>query len=69
MPQDLDAYCDEENVDEGQEHYYSAAPSGWDDPANAEVPPPYMQTHNEKDYHHGPSVNRGESFISPAMFV
>lgn len=66
---DLDAYYDDENVDEGPEHYYSAAPSGWDDPGNTEVPPPYMQTGAEEDYTPGPNVNRGDSFISPAMFV
>lgn len=52
------------------EHYYSAAPSGWDDPANNEVPPPYMHTGTDhQDYHQGPAVNRGDSFVSPAMFV
>uniref|UniRef100_A0AAV2MC33 Uncharacterized protein n=1 Tax=Knipowitschia caucasica TaxID=637954 RepID=A0AAV2MC33_KNICA len=64
---DLDAHYDDEDVDESREHYYSAAPSGWDDPGNAEVPPPYKQTGGEEDYR--PNVNRAESFISPAMFV
>uniref|UniRef100_A0A4W6BYS8 Si:ch73-22o12.1 n=1 Tax=Lates calcarifer TaxID=8187 RepID=A0A4W6BYS8_LATCA len=64
---DLDAYHDDV---EGREHYYSAAPSGWDDPGNNEVPPPYMRTDsNSQDDHRGPIVNRGDSFVSPAMFV
>lgn len=69
--QDLDAYHDDEaNVDDDRDHYYSAAPSGWDDPGNNEVPPPYMRTDSDpQDYHPGPNVNRGDSFVSPAMFV
>ncbi|XP_019116802.1 nectin-2 isoform X3 [Larimichthys crocea] len=68
---DLDAYHDDEDYTENdREHYYSAAPSGWDDPGNNEVPPPYMRTDNDpQDYHQGPNVNRGDSFVSPAMFV
>lgn len=64
--QDLDAYHD----DEDREHYYSAAPSGWDDPGDSEVPPPYMRTDSDPhDDYQGPNVNRGDSFVSPAMFV
>ncbi|XP_070822190.1 nectin-2-like isoform X3 [Chaetodon trifascialis] len=68
---DLDAYHDEEDYGEDErEHYHSAAPSGWDDPGNNEVPPPYMRTDSDpQDYHQGPNVNRGDSFVSPAMFV
>uniref|UniRef100_A0A3P8SRS7 Si:ch73-22o12.1 n=1 Tax=Amphiprion percula TaxID=161767 RepID=A0A3P8SRS7_AMPPE len=71
---DLDAYHGDDDDDdddggtEGREHYYSAAPSGWDDPGNNEVPPPYMRTDSDpQDYY--PNVNRGDSFVSPAMFV
>lgn len=68
--QDLDAYHDEDYGEDEREHYYSAAPSGWDDPGNNEVPPPYMRTDSDpQDYHQGPNVNRGDSFVSPAMFV
>ncbi|KAM3614007.1 uncharacterized protein V6R79_008401 [Siganus canaliculatus] len=68
---DLDAYHDDEHYDRDERaHYYSAAPSGWDDPGNNEVPPPYMRTDSDPhDYHQGPNVNRGDSFVSPAMFV
>lgn len=70
--QDLDAYH-EEDVDGGIEneaHYMSAAPSGWDDPDDSEVPPPYMQIDSDpQDHHHVPNISRGESFVSPAMFV
>ncbi|XP_032374611.1 nectin-2 isoform X3 [Etheostoma spectabile] len=68
---DLDAYHgDDENDEDVSEHYHSAAPSGWDDPGNNEVPPPYMRTDSDpQDYHQGPNVNRGESFVSSAMFV
>uniref|UniRef100_A0A3Q1EN33 Si:ch73-22o12.1 n=1 Tax=Acanthochromis polyacanthus TaxID=80966 RepID=A0A3Q1EN33_9TELE len=74
---DLDTYHEDDNDDddggggaERREHYYSAAPSGWDDPGNNEVPPPYMHTDSDPhDYHPGPNVNRGDSFVSPAMFV
>ncbi|XP_078108678.1 nectin-2 isoform X3 [Sander vitreus] len=68
---DLDAYHDDdENGEDVREHYHSAAPSGWDDPGNNEVPPPYMRTDSDpQDYHQGPNVKRGESFVSPAMFV
>ncbi|KAK5861828.1 hypothetical protein PBY51_017273 [Eleginops maclovinus] len=66
---DLDAYHDND-VEDVREHYHSAAPSGWDDPGNNEVPPPYMRTDSDpQDYHQGPNVNRGESFVSSAMFV
>ncbi|XP_068592604.1 nectin-2 isoform X2 [Cebidichthys violaceus] len=66
---DLDAYHDDDGEDE-REHYHAAAPSGWDDPGNNEVPPPYMRTDSDpQDYHQGPNVNRGESFVSSAMFV
>lgn len=68
--QDLDAYNDEESYGGEREHYYSPAPSGWDDPANSEVPPPYMHTGaDHRDFHQEPAVNRGDSFVSPAMFV
>ncbi|XP_054477593.1 nectin-2-like isoform X2 [Anoplopoma fimbria] len=68
---DLDAYHDDEQYGEDErEHYLAAAPSGWDDPRNNEVPPPYMRTDSDpQDYHQGPNVNRGESFVSSAMFV
>ncbi|XP_068179528.1 nectin-2-like isoform X3 [Antennarius striatus] len=69
---DLDTYHDEEEDYPGEDraHYYSAAPSGWDDPANSEVPPPYMRTDNDpQDNHRGPEINRGDSFVSSAMFV
>nr|XP_020504786.1 nectin-2 isoform X2 [Labrus bergylta]XP_029136107.1 nectin-2 isoform X2 [Labrus bergylta] len=68
---DLDTYHDEEDDGvEDREHYYSAAPSGWDDPRNNEVPPPYMRRDGSpQDYHQAPNVNRGESFVSSAMFV
>lgn len=68
---DLDAHHDTDDysgVD--MEHYHAAAPSGWDDPGNNEVPPPYVGSDsNTQDYHQGPNVSRGESFVSPAMFV
>ncbi|XP_034409692.1 nectin-2 isoform X2 [Cyclopterus lumpus] len=68
---DLDAYHDDEAYGEDErEHYYAAAPSGWDDPGNNEVPPPYMRTDSDpQDDHQGPNVSRGESFVSSAMFV
>ncbi|XP_039973486.1 nectin-2-like isoform X3 [Xiphias gladius] len=63
---DLDTYHD----DEERAHYYSAAPSGWDDPGSNEVPPPYMRTDSDpQDGHQGPNVIHGDSFVSPAMFV
>ncbi|XP_077454322.1 nectin-2 isoform X2 [Stigmatopora argus] len=67
---DLDAYNDDEddNGDEGPRvHYYAAAPSGWDDPGNGEAPPFYERSGIES--HQGTDVNRGDSFISSAMFV
>ncbi|XP_033959387.1 nectin-2-like isoform X2 [Pseudochaenichthys georgianus] len=68
---DLDAnHDDDDYVEDVREHYHSAAPSGWDDPGNNEVPPPYMRTDSDpQDYHPAPNVNRGESFVSTAMFV
>ncbi|XP_072250070.1 poliovirus receptor homolog isoform X2 [Leuresthes tenuis] len=70
---DLDANDDNENSDtetNNREHYYSAAPSGWDDPGNNEVPPPYMRTDSDpQDYYRGPNINHGDSFVSSAMFV
>lgn len=51
-------------------HYYAAAPSGWDDPTDSEDLPPYVHTgRNHQEPHQDPAVNRGDSFISPAMFV
>lgn len=78
--QDLDAYHDDDddnnNKDEDDieahdgEHYFSAAPSGWDDPGSSEVPPPYMRQDSEpQDYHGVPNVARGESFVSTPMIV
>ncbi|KAM8870483.1 nectin-2 isoform 2-T2 [Spinachia spinachia] len=68
---DLDAHYDNDaNGGGGMEHYYAAAPSGWDDPGNNEVPPPYAGSGGDpQDYNQGPNVNRGESFVSSAMFV
>ncbi|KAM4581510.1 poliovirus receptor homolog isoform 2-T2 [Odontesthes bonariensis] len=73
---DLDANDDDENSDtetretNNREHYYSAAPSGWDDPGNNEVPPPYVRTDSDhQDYYQGPNINHGDSFVSSAMFV
>ncbi|XP_029958990.1 poliovirus receptor homolog isoform X2 [Salarias fasciatus] len=71
----LDAYHDDDDDDEAgvpvdDLHYYSAAPSGWDDPENSEVPPPYVHTDREpRDYHPATDISRGDSFVSPAMFV
>ncbi|MEQ2250602.1 hypothetical protein ILYODFUR_002645 [Ilyodon furcidens] len=71
---DLDGYH-EEDVDDcledhDGEHYFSAAPSGWDDPGNNEVPPAYMETNVEpQDYNGGLHISRGESFVSSAMIV
>ncbi|KAG7476013.1 nectin-2 isoform X2 [Solea senegalensis] len=56
--------------DEERAHYYSAAPSGWDDPQDSEVLPPYVPTNRDvQDHHRGLNVDRGDSFVSPAMFV
>ncbi|KAF7653129.1 hypothetical protein LDENG_00087040 [Lucifuga dentata] len=69
---DLDTYHDDDDAnDEGErEHYYSAAPSGWDDPGDSEVPPPYMQSDSyRQEYNQDSNINRGDSFVSPAMFV
>ncbi|XP_037532141.1 nectin-2 isoform X2 [Nematolebias whitei] len=76
---DLDAYQDDDdnnNYDnedieahDGQ-HYFPAAPSGWDDPGNSEVPPPYTRQDSEpQDYDGLPNVSRGESFMSTPMIV
>lgn len=70
--QDLDAYHDDEDYDreEDREHYYAAAPSGWDDPGNNEVPPFYNHAEDDlQGYRQGPNVNREGSFVSSAMFV
>ncbi|XP_076008694.1 nectin-2-like [Genypterus blacodes] len=74
---DLDNYHDDGDVDGdggydngGREHYYAAAPSGWDDPGDSEVLPPYRQTDTHpQDNSEYPGVNRGDSFVSPALFV
>lgn len=67
--QDLDAYYDDEEV-EDREHYFSAAPSGWDDPGDSEVLPPYMHRGGDvQDDPRGPNIDHGDSFVSPAMFV
>ncbi|KAJ4930954.1 hypothetical protein JOQ06_025255 [Pogonophryne albipinna] len=68
---DLDVnHDDDDHVEDVREHYHSAAPSGWDDPGNNEVPPPYMRTDSDpQDYHPAPNVSHGESFVSTAMFV
>lgn len=68
--QDLDAHNDEENYGAEGAHYYASAPSGWDDPADSEVLPAYVHIgSNHQDYQQGPAVNRGDSFVSPAMLV
>ncbi|XP_026173282.1 nectin-2 isoform X3 [Mastacembelus armatus] len=69
---DLDAWHDDEDGygEKGTEHYFSADPSGWDDPGDNEVLPSYMHTGTDTQNHQqGPTVNRGDSFVSPAMFV
>ncbi|CAL8359564.1 unnamed protein product [Arctogadus glacialis] len=69
---DLDTYQEEEGeAPKDRVHYYSAAPSGWDDPEHNEVPPPYLYTYAD-DPQAAPQdgvVNRGDSFVSAAMFV
>ena len=50
-------------------HYYSAAPSGWDDPEHNEVPPPYLYNDRSQAEPQDSVVNRGDSFVSSAMFV
>lgn len=71
---DLDGY-QEDDVDgelgsHDGEHYFSAAPSGWDDPGNNDVPPPYMRADSDPhDFNGGHHVSRGESFVSSAMIV
>lgn len=73
--QDLDAYQDEDDdYDNGglnsRMHYVSGAPSGWDDPGNNEVLPPYLHVDvDRQDYHPVPNISRGESFVSSGMFV
>lgn len=62
--QDLDAFDD--YSEEKKEHYFSAEPSGWDDPENGQVLHSYMQTGND---YQGANVHRGDSFMSPAVFV
>ncbi|XP_061573129.1 nectin-2 isoform X2 [Cololabis saira] len=69
---DLDNYQDNDEYDEEAHdgvHYFAGAPSGWDDPANNEVPPPYRTDSDPHSYYQGPAVSRGDSFVSPAMFV
>lgn len=72
--QDLDGYL-EDDVDgdlgaHDGEHYFSSAPSGWDDPVNHDVPPPYVRTDSgPQDYNGGSYIGRGESFVSSAMIV
>ncbi|XP_024123584.1 nectin-2 [Oryzias melastigma] len=70
---DLDSHQDYDDDlsdygDDGQmpQHYKSAAPSGWDDPNNDNVPPPYMTINHDTPEH---SVGRGDSFISSEMIV
>ncbi|KAM4736711.1 nectin-2 isoform 2-T2 [Anableps anableps] len=71
---DLDGY-QEDDVDgdlgsHDGEHYFSAAPSGWDDHRHSDVLPPYMHTGSDlQDYNGGLPVSRGESFVSSAMIV
>ncbi|CAL8258335.1 unnamed protein product [Boreogadus saida] len=69
---DLDTYQEEDGeAPKDRVHYYSAAPSGWDDPEHNEVPPPYLYTYAD-DPQAAPQdgvVNRGDSFVSAAMFV
>nr|XP_020466591.1 nectin-2-like isoform X2 [Monopterus albus] len=68
---DLDAYHEDDDCGETvKEHYYAAAPSGWDEPGNNEVPAPYVHTGTEpQDHHHVSNQNRGDSFMSSAVFV
>ncbi|XP_037130859.1 nectin-2 isoform X2 [Syngnathus acus] len=70
---DLDASNNEDDNNGGEGtrvHYHAAAPSGWDDPADAEAPPFYQRSGNEPhEYRQGPDVGRGDSFVSSAMFV
>ncbi|XP_051921120.1 nectin-2 isoform X2 [Hippocampus zosterae] len=72
---DLDASNDNEVDDNGGDEggrvlYYAAAPSGWDDPGNGEAPPFYERSRNEsQEYRQDADVSRGDSFVSPAMFV
>lgn len=76
---DLDAYYDDDDDEaaavaaavEEREHYFSAAPSGWDDPGDGEDLPPYMHRggSDPQGDPRGSSLDRGDSFVSPAMFV
>ncbi|XP_054637159.1 nectin-2 isoform X3 [Dunckerocampus dactyliophorus] len=68
---DLDTYQDDDNGEGEREHYYAAAPSGWDDPGNDDAPPFYEHSSNEPQDHRrqGVNVGREDSFVSPAMFV
>ncbi|XP_077382653.1 poliovirus receptor homolog isoform X3 [Festucalex cinctus] len=72
---DLDAPNEDDEDNGGGEgarvHYHAPAPSGWDDPGNSEAPPFYERSGNEpREYRHGANVvGRGDSFVSPAMFV
>ncbi|XP_055359081.1 poliovirus receptor isoform X2 [Betta splendens] len=70
---DLDGLDDYSEEKKEQQHYVSAAPTGWDDPEGCEADDelgdevPYMeQTGGE---HQGAGVQRGDSFVSPAVFV
>lgn len=72
--QDLDGYQEDDVDGELGSHdgelYFSGAPSGWDDPRNNDVPPPYLHTHSDLQDNNGNfPVSRGDSFISSAMIV
>uniref|UniRef100_A0A3B3VPK1 Si:ch73-22o12.1 n=2 Tax=Poecilia latipinna TaxID=48699 RepID=A0A3B3VPK1_9TELE len=71
---DLDGYQEDAVDDELEAHdgevYFSSAPSGWNDPKNNDVPPPYMLTNSDLQDNNGSlPVSRGDSFISSAMIV
>ncbi|XP_023187299.1 nectin-2-like isoform X2 [Xiphophorus maculatus] len=71
---DLDGYQEDDVDGELGSHdgelYFSGAPSGWDDPRNNDVPPPYLHTHSDLQDNNGNfPVSRGDSFISSAMIV
>ncbi|XP_014842622.1 PREDICTED: nectin-2-like isoform X2 [Poecilia mexicana] len=71
---DLDGYQEDGVDDELEAHdgevYFSSAPSGWNDPKNNDVPPPYMLTNSDLQDNNGSlPVSRGDSFISSAMIV
>ncbi|XP_043972946.1 nectin-2-like isoform X2 [Gambusia affinis] len=67
---DLDGQEEDVDGDLGShdgELYFS---SGWNDPKNNEVPPPYMHTNSDLQDNNGNlHVSRGDSFISSAMIV